>query len=346
MFARLFGFLSADMAIDLGTANTLVYVKGRGIVLNEPSVVAIAEVKGKKRVLAVGEDAKRMLGRTPGNIRAVRPLRDGVIADFEVAEEMIKYFIRKVHNRRSFASPMVIVCVPSGSTAVERRAIQESAESAGARRVLLIEEPMAAAIGAGLPVTEPTGSMVVDIGGGTTEVAVLSLGGIVYARSVRVGGDKMDEAIIAYIRRNHNLLVGEGSASRIKEEIGSACPPDEGEGRTMEIKGRDLMNGVPKELIISERQISESLAEPVGAIIEAVKVALEHTEPELAADIVDKGIVLTGGGGLLSNLDFVLRHATGLPVSLADDPLSCVVLGTGRALEEMKRLKDVLTSMY
>jgi rod shape-determining protein MreB len=346
MFSRLFGFLSADMAIDLGTANTLVYVKGRGIVLNEPSVVAIAEIKGKKRVLAVGEDAKRMLGRTPGNIRAVRPLRDGVIADFEVAEEMIKYFIRKVHNRRSFASPMVIVCVPSGSTAVERRAIQESAESAGARRVLLIEEPMAAAIGAGLPVTEPTGSMVVDIGGGTTEVAVLSLGGIVYARSVRVGGDKMDEAIIAYIRRNHNLLVGEGSAARIKEEIGSACPPDDGDGRTIEIKGRDLMNGVPKELIISERQIAESLAEPVSAIIEAVKVALEHTEPELAADIVDKGIVLTGGGGLLSNLDFVLRHATGLPVSLADDPLSCVVLGTGRALEEMKRLKDVLTSMY
>ena len=346
MFSRLFGFLSADMAIDLGTANTLVYVKGRGIVLNEPSVVAIAEVKGKKQVLAVGEDAKRMLGRTPGNIRAIRPLRDGVIADFEVAEEMIKYFIRKVHNRRSFASPMVIVCVPSGSTAVERRAIQESAESAGARRVLLIEEPMAAAIGAGLPVTEPTGSMVVDIGGGTTEVAVLSLGGIVYARSVRVGGDKMDEAIIGYIRRNHNLLVGEGSAARIKEDIGSACPPDDGEGRTMEIKGRDLMNGVPKELIISERQIAESLAEPVGAIIEAVKVALEHTEPELAADIVDKGIVLTGGGGLLSNLDFVLRHATGLPVSLADDPLSCVVLGTGRALEEMKRLKDVLTSMY
>ena len=287
-----------------------------------------------------------MLGRTPGNIRAIRPLRDGVIADFEVAEEMIKYFIRKVHNRRSFASPLVIVCVPSGSTAVERRAIQESAESAGARRVFLIEEPMAAAIGAGLPVTEPTGSMVVDIGGGTTEVAVLSLGGIVYSRSVRVGGDKMDEAIIAYIRRNHNLLVGEGSAARIKEEIGSACPPAEGEGATMEIKGRDLMNGVPKELIISERQIAESLTEPVGAIIEAVKVALEHTAPELAADIVDKGIVLTGGGALLGNLDFVLRHATGLPVSIADDPLSCVVLGTGRALEEMKRLKDVLTTMY
>ena len=346
MFSRLFGFLSADMAIDLGTANTLVYVKGRGIVLNEPSVVAIAEVKGKKHVLAVGEEAKQMLGRTPGNIRAIRPLRDGVIADFEVAEEMIKYFIRKVHNRRSFAAPVVVVCVPSGSTAVERRAIQDSAENAGARKVFLIEEPMAAAIGAGLPVTEPTGSMVVDIGGGTTEVAVLSLGGIVYSRSVRVGGDKMDEAIIAYIRRNHNLLVGEGSAARIKEDIGSACPPEDTEGQTMEIKGRDLMNGVPKELIISERQIAESLAEPVGAIIEAVKVALEHTAPELAADIVDKGIVLTGGGALLGNMDFVLRHATGLPVSIADDPLSCVVLGTGRALEEMKRLKDVLSTMY
>ena len=346
MFSRLFGFLSADMAIDLGTANTLVYVKGRGIVLNEPSVVAIAEVKGKQRVLAVGEEAKLMLGRTPGNIRAIRPLRDGVIADFEVAEEMIKYFIRKVHNRRSFASPMVIICVPSGSTAVERRAIQESAESAGARRVLLIEEPMAAAIGAGLPVTEPTGSMVVDIGGGTTEVAVLSLGGIVYSRSVRVGGDKMDEAIIGYLRRNHNLLVGEASAARVKEEIGSAYPPENGEGRVMDIKGRDLMNGVPKELIISERQVAESLTEPIGAIIETVKVALEHTAPELAADIVDKGIVLTGGGALLGNMDFVLRHATGLPVSLADDPMTCVVLGTGRALEEMRRLKDVLSTMY
>ena len=346
MFSRLFGFLSADMAIDLGTANTLVYVKGRGIVLNEPSVVAIAEVKGKQQVLAVGEEAKQMLGRTPGNIRAIRPLRDGVIADFEVAEEMIKYFIRKVHNRRSFASPMVIICVPSGSTAVERRAIQESAESAGARRVLLIEEPMAAAIGAGLPVTEPTGSMVVDIGGGTTEVAVLSLGGIVYSRSVRVGGDKMDEAIIGYLRRNHNLLVGEASAARVKEEIGSAYPPENGDGRVMDIKGRDLMNGVPKELIISERQVAESLTEPISAIIETVKVALEHTAPELAADIVDKGIVLTGGGALLGNMDFMLRHATGLPVSLADDPMTCVVLGTGRALEEMRRLKDVLSTMY
>jgi rod shape-determining protein MreB len=342
VLGRLLGLLSADMAIDLGTANTLVYVKGRGIVLNEPSVVAIASYKGHKQVLAVGDEAKMMLGRTPANITAIRPLRDGVIADFEVAEEMIKHFIRKVHNRRSFTSPQMIICVPSGSTAVERRAIREAAESAGARKVFLIEEPMAAAIGAGLPVTEPTGSMVVDIGGGTTEVGVLSLGGVVYARSVRVGGDKMDEAIIGYIRRNHNLLVGEGSAERIKKEIGSACPPEDGDGRVMAIKGRDLMNGVPGELVITERQIAESIAEPVGAIIEAVKVALEHTAPELAADIVDKGIVLTGGGALLANLDFVLRHSTGLPVSIADDPLSCVVLGCGRCLEEMKALKTVL----
>jgi rod shape-determining protein MreB len=346
MFSKLLGMLSADMAIDLGTANTVVYVKGRGIVLNEPSVVAMVNNRGKKQVLAVGDDAKMMLGRTPGNIEAIRPLRDGVIADFEVAEEMIKHFIRKVHNRRSFASPQIVVCVPSGSTAVERRAIQESAESAGARRVYLIEEPMAAAIGAGLPVTEPTGSMVVDIGGGTTEVAVLSLGGIVYSRSVRVGGDKMDEAIIAYIRRNHNLLVGESSAERIKKEVGSAAPPEDGHGPTMEIKGRDLMNGVPKELIISQRQVAESLAEPVSAIVEAVKVALEHTAPELAADIVDKGIVLTGGGALLGNLDFVLRHATGLPVSIADDPLTCVAKGTGRALEDMRTLRNVLTNAY
>ena len=346
MFSRLLGMMSADMAIDLGTANTLVYVKGQGIVLNEPSVVAIANFKGKKQVLAVGEEAKLMLGRTPGNIEAIRPLRDGVIADFEIAEEMIKHFIREVHNRRSFASPQIIVCVPSGSTAVERRAIQESAESAGGRRVFLIEEPMAAAIGAGLPVTEPTGSMVVDIGGGTTEVAVLSLGGIVYSRSVRVGGDKMDEAIIGYIRRNHNLLIGESSAERIKNGIGSACPPADGNGRLLEIKGRDLMNGVPRELAISERQVAESLAEPVGSIIDAVKVALEHTAPELAADIVDKGIVLTGGGALLGNLDHVLRHATGLPVSIADEALSCVAMGTGRCLEEMKVLKHVLQEAY
>lgn len=342
MFSKLFGFMSADMGIDLGTANTLVYVRDRGIVLNEPSVVAISINNGKKTILAVGNEAKQMLGRTPGNIIAIRPLRDGVIADFDVTEAMIKHFIRKVHNRRFGVSPRMIICVPSGATAVEQRAIVESAQSAGASEVALIEEPMAAAIGAGLPVTEATGSMVVDIGGGTTEVAVISLGGIVYAKSARVGGDKMDDAIINYIRRVHNLLIGETTAERIKKEIGSACPPSDGEGRKMEIKGRDLLNGVPKEIVVSERQIAEALAEPVGQIVEAVKVALEHTPPELAADIVDKGIVMTGGGSLLSNLDYVLRHATGLAVTIADDPLSCVALGAGHALEEFKNLKGIL----
>ena len=344
MFSRVLGVLSQDMAIDLGTANTVVYVKGSGVILDEPSVVAFVETRGRKQVLAVGDEAKEMLGRTPEHIKATRPLRDGVIADFDIAEDMIKHFIRKVHNRRSFTSPQIIVCVPSGSTAVERRAIQDAAESAGGRRVYLIEEPMAAAIGAGLPVTEATGSMVVDIGGGTTEVAILALGGIVYSRSIRVGGDKMDEAIVAYIRRVHNLLVGESSAERIKMQIGSACMPADGEGEKMEIRGRDLLNGVPKELVISERQIAESLAEPVSAIIEAVKVALEHTAPELAADIVDKGIVLTGGGALLGNIDLVLRHATQLSVTRAEEPLSCVALGTGRCLEEMKTLRNVLSS--
>lgn len=346
MFNKILRMLSSDMAIDLGTANTLVYVKGRGIVLNEPSVVAIANIKGKRQVLAVGAEAKEMVGRTPGNIQAIRPLREGVIADFEVAEEMIKHFIHKVHNRRSFVSPQIVVCVPSGSTAVEKRAIQESAESAGAGKVFLIEEPMAAAIGAGLPVTEATGSMVVDIGGGTTEVAVLSLGGIVYSRSVRIGGDTMDDAIINYIRRNHNLLIGETTAERIKKEIGSAMVPLEGVGRTLTIKGRDLLKGIPKEISIDERQIAESLAEPISGIIEAVKIALENTAPELSADIVDKGIVLTGGGALLSNIDEVLRQATGLPVSVADDPLSCVALGTGQTLEEMQVMKNVLITMY
>lgn len=345
MFSRLMRMFSADMAIDLGTANTLVYVRGRGIVLNEPSVVAIEEYKGRKRVLAVGNEAKRMLGRTPGHIRAIRPMKDGVIADFEIAEEMIKYFVCKVHNRQMFVTPLIVICVPSGATEVERRAIKESAYHAGAHKVQLIEEPMAAAIGAGLQITEPTGSMVVDIGGGTTEVAVLSLKGVVYSRSVRVGGDKMDTAIVNYIRRNMNLLVGESSAERIKKEIGSASFPENGEGKTVEIKGRDLVNGVPKEIVISERQVSESLIEPVADIVEAVKVALENTPPELAADIVDKGIVLTGGGALLANLDQVLRKATGLPVTVAEDPLSCVAKGSGMVLDEYAVLKDVLTSM-
>lgn len=344
MFDKLLRAFSSDIAIDLGTANTVVYVKGKGIFLNEPSVVAIANVRGKNHVLAVGEEAKNMVGRTPGNIQAIRPLKDGVIADFEVAEEMIKHFIKKIHKRSSFVSPQMVICVPSGATAVERRAIQEAAESAGARRVFLIEEPMAAAIGAGLPVTEPCGSMVVDIGGGTTEVAVLSLGGIVYARSVRVGGDMMDEAIINYIRRNYNLLVGESSAERIKKEIGAACAPDKGTGKTMEIKGRDLMNGVPKEVTMSEKDVAESLSEPVAQIIEAVKVALEHTEPELSADIVDKGIVLTGGGAMLDKLPEVLRKATGLPVTVAEEPLFCVAKGTGRCLEEMDALRNVLVA--
>lgn len=346
MLSRLLGYLSADMAIDLGTANTLVYVKGRGIVLDEPSVVATTTNKGKRQVLAVGNEAKQMVGRTPGNIQAIRPLREGVIADFEVAEEMIKHFIRKVHNRRSFVAPQIIICVPSGSTAVERRAIQEAAESAGGRRVFLIEEPMAAAIGAGLPVTEPTGSMIVDIGGGTTEVAVLSLGGIVYACSVRVGGDKMDEAIINYIRRNHNLLIGESTAEQIKKEIASAVVNLDSSEKNVSIKGRSLINGVPQEIEINQKQVAESLSEVVAAIVQGVKDALENTAPELSADIVDRGIVMTGGGSLLSNLDDVLSQSTGLPVFVAEDPLTCVVRGTGRALDEMKPLQKALVSMY
>ena len=342
MLSKLLGLFSADMAIDLGTANTLVYVKGRGVVLNEPSVVALTEEKGKTRILAVGEQAKRMIGRTPGNIRAVRPMRSGVIADFTIAEEMIKHFIHQVHNRRRFTSPRVIVTVPSGSTAVERRSVREAAEAAGARRVYLIEEAMASAIGAGLPVTEAQGSMVVDVGGGTTEVAVLSLGSIVYARSVNVGGHFMDEAIVAYIRRVHNVLIGDANAEEIKIAIGSAKSPSEGEGLAYEVRGRDLMSGVPKALSVSEQQIASSLAEPVGTITETVKTVLEHTAPELAADIVDTGIALTGGGALLSGLADVLRETTGLPVAVAEDPLLCGVRGAGRALEEMKQLQRVM----
>ena len=347
MFRRLLGMTPADMAIDLGTANTLVYVRGRGIVVNEPSVVAVADVRGKKQVLAVGEEAKRMLGRTPSGITAVRPLRDGVIADFDLAEEMIKHFIRKARRRKRLASPVIIICVPSGSTAVERRAIQESAESAGARKVLLIEEPMAAAIGAGLAVTEASGSLIVDVGGGTTEVAVIALGGIVFSRSVRMGGDRMDEALISYFRRTHSLLIGESTAERIKIDIGAAVPSEGADdGPSQEVRGLDLLNGVPREIMVSRRQVAGSLAEPVGAIIEAVKVALENTPPELAADIMDKGIVLTGGGALLHRLDHALRMATGLSVVMAEQPLNCVALGTGRALEETNRLRNVLTSMY
>lgn len=337
---------SCDMAIDLGTANTLVYVHGKGLVLNEPSVVAIAEHRGKKQVIAVGNEAKQMLGRTPGQIQAIRPLRDGVIADFDVADEMIKRFIQKALGHKSLARPMIVICVPSGSTAVERRAIQDAADNSRARKVFLIEEPMAAAIGAGLPVNEPFGSMVVDIGGGTTEVAVISLGGIVYARSIRVGGDKMDESIISYIRRNHSLLIGEASAERIKKAIAAASIPEDGEGMTIPVKGRDLRNGVPKEIVVTERQIAEALSEPVSQIVEAVKVALEHIDPELAADIVDRGIMLTGGGALLRRLDSVLRAATGLPVSVAENALQCVALGSGIAVEKIGKFENILTSMY
>ena len=343
MFGSLLGALSSDMAIDLGTANTLVYVKGRGIVLNEPSVVATMTSRGgKKQVRAVGNDAKMMLGRTPGNIEAIRPMRDGVIADFEIAEEMIKHFIRKVHNRRSFANPMIIVCVPSGSTAVERRAIQESALSAGARRVFLIEEPMAAAIGAGLPVEEATGSMVVDIGGGTTEVGVISLGGPVYSGSVRVGGDKFDEAIINYIRRNYGMLIGESTAEQIKKTIGSAFPGSE--VREMEVTGRNLAEGVPRSFTISSNEVLEAMTDPLNNIVSAVKTALEQTPPELGADIANKGMVLTGGGALLRDLDRLLMEETGLPVLIADDPLTCVVRGSGMALEHMDKSTSIFTT--
>lgn len=344
MFNKMLGFFSSDMAIDLGTANTLVYVSKKGIVLNEPSVVALSYDRGNVVPLAFGRQAKMMLGKTPKDISAFRPLKDGVIADFDGAGKMIKYFINTVHNRRSFlARPLVIVCVPSGSTAVERRAIQDAVESAGAREVYLIEEPMAAAIGANLPVTEPTGSMVVDIGGGTTEVGVLSLGGIVESKSVRVGGDTMDEAIISYIRRYHNLLVGESTAEKIKKEIGAASrPEDDEENRVMEIRGRDLLNGIPKEISISESDIAESLGEPVKQIVDAIKVVLETAPPELSSDIGDLGIYLTGGGALLRRLDRVIRDATGLPVLVAEDPLSCVAKGTGKVLENFEALKHVL----
>ncbi len=342
MLGKFFSLTSRDIAIDLGTANTLVYARGQGVVLNEPSVVAIMNENGKMVPCAFGNTAKMMLGRTPAKIDAIRPLRDGVIADFRVAAEMIKHFIREVNQTRSWLGPTIIICVPSGSTPVERRAIQDAAEGAGANQVFLVEEPMAAAIGANLPVTEPTGSMIVDIGGGTTEVGILSLGGIVYSRSVRVGGDKMDDAIISYIRRYHNLLIGESTAEKIKKSIGAACPPEDGDGLTIEVKGRDLASGIPKEMVLTERQIAESLMEPVQQIIDAIKVALECTPPELSSDIVEKGIVLSGGGSMLKNLDYMIRQATGLPVFVAENPLLCVVNGCGKILENMKMFRAVL----
>ncbi len=342
MLGSLRGLFSTDMAIDLGTANTLIYVRGKGIILNEPSVVAYHVKDGRKRVLAVGEDAKLMLGRTPGSIEAIRPMRDGVIADFEVAEEMIKHFIRKVHKRGSWAKPKIIVCVPHGATAVERRAIRESVMAAGARRAGLISEPIAAAIGAGMPIADPTGNMVVDIGGGTTEVAVMSLGDVVYAQSVRVGGDRMDEAIIGYLRRQHNLLIGEATAERIKTEIGTARMPNDGIGERVNVRGRDLLNGVPKEMEINQGQIAEALAETVQTIVEAVMTALEQTPPDLAADIVDRGVMLTGGGSLLGDLDLALREQTGLAITVAEDPLNCVAVGTGKSLEFENQLAHVL----
>jgi rod shape-determining protein MreB len=341
MLDALFGVFSNDLAIDLGTANTLIYVKNQGIVCNEPSVVAVQQrnERGGKKVLAVGAEAKRMLGRTPGSIVAIRPLKDGVIADFEITEAMLRYFIHKVHNRRTLVRPRIIVGVPFGITEVEKRAVRESAESAGAREVYLIEEPMAAAIGSGLPITEPTGNMIVDIGGGTTEVAVISLSGIVFSRSVRVGGDKMDEAIAQFIKRKYNLLVGERTAELIKITIGSAYPSDE--VQTMEIKGRDLVAGVPKTVVITDEEIRDSLLEPINQIVEAVRLSLERTPPELASDIVDRGIVLAGGGALLRNLDILLREETGLPVMMADDPLTAVVMGAGKALDEISLLREV-----
>lgn len=341
-FNFLFGWLSNDLAIDLGTANTVLYVKGKGIVLREPSVVAVRQDASGSKVLAVGQEAKQMLGKTPGNIRAIRPIKDGVIADFEVTEAMLRYFIKKVHNRKTLVHPRIMISVPSGITQVEKRAVKESAESAGAREVYLIEEPMAAAIGANLPITEPTANMVVDIGGGTTEVAVISLAGIVYAKSVRVAGDKMDESILQYIKRKHNLAIGERTAELIKTTIGNVLPEEPYE--SMDIKGRDLVSGVPKTLTITADEIQSAISEQVDVIIEAVKVALEVTPPELAADIVDQGIVLTGGGALLKNLDLALKNETGMPIIVTDDPLSSVVLGSGKALDNLDILKEVTIS--
>ncbi|MFH1242760.1 MAG: rod shape-determining protein [Pseudomonadota bacterium] len=337
----LLGLFSNDLAIDLGTANTLVYMKGKGIVLHEPSVVAIKKTgKGANKILAVGREAKMMLGRTPGNIVAIRPMKDGVIADFEITEAMLRHFIRVVHHRRALVRPRIVIAVPSGITQVEKRAVRESAESAGAREVFLIEEPMAAAIGAGLPVMEPTSNMIVDIGGGTTEVAVISLAGIVYSKSVRVGGDKMDEAILQHIKRKYNLLIGISTAEIIKTTIGNAFPSQQVE--TIEVKGRDLVTGIPKILTIDSEEVRKAISEQVETIVETVRIALEQTPPELAADIVDTGIVLTGGGALLKNIDVLLREETKLPITVTEDPLTTVVLGSGKCLDNLSILREVM----
>jgi len=333
------GWFSNDMAIDLGTANTLVYVRGRGIVCNEPSVVAISVKSGK--VLAVGMEAKRMLGRTPGDVKTIRPIKDGVISDFDITGEMLRYFIRKVHNRKSFMRPRIVIGVPSGITQVEQRAVKDAAISSGGREVYLIEEPVAAAIGTGLPISEPSGNMIVDIGGGTTDIAVISMDGVVYSKAIRVGGDKMDEAIINYIKRKYNLLIGEMMSESIKMELGSAYKTDS-ERHTMEIKGRDLVSGIPKTLILDDDEVRESLAEPVSQIMNAIKQALENTPPELSADIVDKGIVLAGGGALLKGLDVYIREETSLPIIIAEDPLTCVALGAGKVLDDLDILKKVM----
>ncbi|MFO7737915.1 MAG: rod shape-determining protein [Desulfatiglandaceae bacterium] len=335
------GLFSNDLAIDLGTANSLVYMKGRGIVLSEPSVVAVRKNgRGANKVLAVGKEAKMMLGRTPGNIVAIRPMKDGVIADFDITQAMLRHFIRKAHNRKKVLRPRIIICVPSGITQVEKRAVRESAESAGAREVFLIEEPMAAAIGAGLPITLPTGNMVVDIGGGTTEVAVISLSGIVYSKSVRVAGDKMDEALLHHIKRRYNLLIGIRTAETIKTTIGNAFPGDQID--TIEVRGRDLVTGIPKILTIDSDEIREAISEQVQTIADALRIALEQTPPELAADIADRGIVLTGGGSLLKDLDVRLAQETNLPITITEDPLSDVVLGSGKALDDPALLKEIM----
>ena len=339
-FAKISEIWSTDMAIDLGTANTLVVLKGQGVVLNEPSVVAVVDEKGKKSVIAIGDEAKTMLGRTPGNIQAIRPLKNGVIADFIVTEEMIKHFIKKVHNKKSFANPRILICVPTGSTPVERKAIQDSALAAGARRVQLIEEPIAAAIGANLPIQEATGSMVVDIGGGTTEIAVMSLGGVVYSNSMRIAGDSMDQALIHYMRKKFNLLIGDASAEKLKKEIGTALATS---NNTYQVKGRDLRSGTPKEISLREEDTAEALNQTLSQIMAGIKDALENTPPELSADLVDMGLTLTGGGALLKNMDKFIAKETGLPVQIADDPLACVAIGTGKALEQEEIFSTILS---